>query len=647
MSEGEVTLGIAQQHELLLDSIDREDEVDLLEISAFLNSLVEAGSKTEQPNQRSYLRSLIRYWGTYVGNATGTYSSLELYPYSGLANSSDSPTLDENIETSDLTPSELQNLKTFAHFKIIEPIGEGGFAKVFLAEDTRLRRKVALKVFINRSVREELFAQILKNEGSPLQYDHPNILPIYQTDSFRGIPYIAMKYIAGGSLAERMEKDYWRPSVKEILLILQQVSNALNYLHEKNIIHRDIKPGNILLGFENDAYLADFGTAKAIERMYSDDILIGTPSYMALEVLQRPEKATVKADVYSLGVVAYEVFSGKIPFVGTTAEEIAELQKYYTAQPLHQFTDTPQAVSDLIDQCLTRNLDERPAAEDISRIIDRLIESELPQEMLEMRIGLFSSRPTDRAPIPRAGVHKATEAMASPSIDTSSPFAQSQTYYEDGVPPPPTPLHDLYDWTSYEEEKGIRSLFSKLSSWWRRLRSQPYEYPMPTYLPPISSPPPPPTATASSWHRPATEAIDSTASPPQNTVINLVKSPLGELPIGFLVITSELDKGNCLILYPGRYTLGRGLYLTDPAISQHHAKLIYAITEEGLGTFRLVDLGSTNGVKINNDKVADGYLNDNDRITIGKTVLTFIQLKSENLEGKEDVQIERTVTEYD
>ncbi len=206
-------------------------------------------------------------------------------------------------------------------YRIIEPIGRGGMASVFKAYEASLDRYIALKVLPPEFMHDPTFAERFTREAQTVaRLEHPQIIPIYayDIDSVTGTPWMAMRLIAGGSLSQRIKRGRVAPA--ESTRILKEVADALDYAHGAGVIHRDVKPQNILLDDSGRIYLADFGIAKMIEgsaHMTQTGMITGTPQYMA------PEQALGQAinksiDIYALGIVAYELFTGRVPFSADT-----------------------------------------------------------------------------------------------------------------------------------------------------------------------------------------------------------------------------------------------------------------------------------------------------------------------------------------
>src|SRR5437588_9198025 len=231
-------------------------------------------------------------------------------------------------------------------YRIVRSVGYGGMATVFLAQDIQLRREVAVKVFwpkpggtidfLRRFVRE---AQVLA------QLDHPNILPIYDYGEQNDRAYLIMPYMAGGSLRDLLQARRVLPPIEAIRLITQ-VLNALQYAHERGLIHRDIKPGNILLKADGTLLLSDFGLVKVlsadenskspfIAATQTGQMTGGTPEYMAPE--QAMGQALPTSDIYSVGVVLYEMLTGTRPFVADTSLAMAVKHLYEQPPSLRQF----------------------------------------------------------------------------------------------------------------------------------------------------------------------------------------------------------------------------------------------------------------------------------------------------------------------
>ncbi len=215
--------------------------------------------------------------------------------------------------------------QTLGHYKIKQQIGYGGMATVFLAEDIHLGREVALKVFWPRPGETEDFLRRFTREARVLaQLDHPNILPVYDYGEQGEMAFLVVPYMAGGSLKEILQKRKALPPSEAIQMICQ-VLPALQYAHDRNLIHRDIKPGNLLFKGDGNLVVADFGLVKVLEGEEREGVplqtlsetgqsIAGTPEYMSPE--QISGHAVAASDIYSLGIVLYEMVTGVRPFLG-------------------------------------------------------------------------------------------------------------------------------------------------------------------------------------------------------------------------------------------------------------------------------------------------------------------------------------------
>ena len=217
-------------------------------------------------------------------------------------------------------------------YRIERVVGEGGMATVYLAEDLKHRRQVAVKV-----MRPELSATLggdrfLREVEIAAQLNHPHILPMYDSgragDQAGGradeVLYYVMPYVEGESLAARIARQGELP-VRDALRIAREVAEALAYAHRRGIVHRDIKPANILLN-EGHALVADFGIARAVHSdgtaITATGLAIGTPQYMSPEQATGGREVDGRTDIYALGAVLYEMLSGEPPFTGRTPQAV-------------------------------------------------------------------------------------------------------------------------------------------------------------------------------------------------------------------------------------------------------------------------------------------------------------------------------------
>ncbi|MCX6026704.1 MAG: serine/threonine-protein kinase [Chloroflexi bacterium] len=210
--------------------------------------------------------------------------------------------------------------ETVGAYRIIEQLGQGGMATVYKAYHPALDRYVALKV-LHPAFREDAsFLMRFQREAKVIaKLEHPHIVPIYDYAEHTGQPYLVMKFIEGETLKARLARGPLAPD--EALHILRAVGAALSHAHRQGILHRDIKPSNILLTPSGEVYLADFGLARIAElgaTTLSADMLLGTPHYISPEQGQGRRDLDAGTDIYSLGVVLYEIVVGRVPFTADT-----------------------------------------------------------------------------------------------------------------------------------------------------------------------------------------------------------------------------------------------------------------------------------------------------------------------------------------
>ncbi len=203
-------------------------------------------------------------------------------------------------------------------FAILELIGRGGMGSVFKAHQPQLNRVVALKILPNDPARDPKFAERFLREAQALaRLDHPNIVTVHDSGEAGGFLYLVMEYVDGASLRQLLRERRLQP--EEALAIVPRICEALQFAHEQGVVHRDIKPENVLIDRQGRVKIADFGIAKLVSAdepraaLTEESCVIGTPHYMAPEQVERPRLVDHRADIYSLGVVFYEMLTGELP----------------------------------------------------------------------------------------------------------------------------------------------------------------------------------------------------------------------------------------------------------------------------------------------------------------------------------------------
>ncbi|MBN1163078.1 MAG: serine/threonine protein kinase [Candidatus Krumholzibacteriota bacterium] len=251
--------------------------------------------------------------------------------------------------------------KTVSHFRIIEALGEGGMGTVYKAQDLNLDRFVALKLLPpHLSAEEGLKKRFIREAKAASALEHPNICTIYEIgDLTDGQMFMAMAYYEGESLRQRMQKRI--PEPEQTLEIITQVASGLSRAHEQGIVHRDIKPANVMITGDGQLKILDFGVAKLAGQtvMTMAGSLLGTVAYMSPEQVNG-EEVDARSDIFSLGVMLYEMLTGEHPFAAD--HEMAMMYRIVNEdpQPLEYYrTNLPSRIQDLIDRALQKDREKR------------------------------------------------------------------------------------------------------------------------------------------------------------------------------------------------------------------------------------------------------------------------------------------------
>ncbi len=274
-------------------------------------------------------------------------------------------------------------------------LGGGGMSRVFVAEELRLRRKVVVKVLspeLAEGISVERFEREIQTVAALQQ---ANIVPVLSAGDSNGLPFYTMPFVEGQSLRARLGRGPL--AVTEVIGILRDVTRALGYAHERGIVHRDIKPDNVLLS-RGTAIVTDFGIAKAISasRTSSDRATltqmgtsIGTPAYMAPEQAAGDPNIDHRADIYALGAMAYELLTGRVVFADRTPQRMLAAHMSEAPSPIAAFRpDLPVPLADLIMSCLAKDANDRPqSAADIARTLDTLTSGSGMQAMPPVLLG--------------------------------------------------------------------------------------------------------------------------------------------------------------------------------------------------------------------------------------------------------------------
>ena len=255
-------------------------------------------------------------------------------------------------------------IAAFGDSYLIGPeIGRGGMSIVYSATDVRLQREVALKVLPpDLAFRGDVRERFVREAQTAARLNHPHIVPIYAVHEGQGMVCFAMALVRGESLAAQIARGYHQSSFKSIASTLEQIADALAYAHACGVVHRDIKPDNVLIDANSGrAMVTDFGIARAAEsgsRLTQTGIAVGTPAFMSPEQATGDREIDGRSDIYSLGVVGYLMLSGRLPFEAETTP--AMLVKHLTETPpslRNVRPDAPPVLVSMLERCLAK----RPA----------------------------------------------------------------------------------------------------------------------------------------------------------------------------------------------------------------------------------------------------------------------------------------------
>jgi tRNA A-37 threonylcarbamoyl transferase component Bud32 len=312
-------------------------------------------------------------------------------------------------------------------YKIVEKLGQGAMGEVFRAHDPVLGRDVAIKTVAGKLSSDEKALERFRREArSAAQLTHPNIITVYDFGDEQGTAYMAMELLEGADLRDLIEKDT-AGSLQDKLLIMEQLLDGLAFAHDKEVLHRDLKPGNVHILPNGQVKIMDFGLARRAKDGAATDVIMGTPYYMSPEQAQG-ERATKRSDIFSVGAVFYELLTGRRPFTGATIPAVLFAVVHREPEPLGELVpEAAGSLEALVARALRKNPDERfqDAAEMLNALRVVWAGGELPE------------------PVPLTGEDAVPERELGPPLSAASEtpgelreaVGEIEQYLADRVPP--------------------------------------------------------------------------------------------------------------------------------------------------------------------------------------------------------------------
>jgi tetratricopeptide (TPR) repeat protein len=303
-------------------------------------------------------------------------------------------------------------------YRVVEQLGSGGMATVYKAYHASLDRYVALKVMHPAFKGDANFLARFQREARVVaKLEHPNIIPVYDFSEHKGSPYLVMRFVEGETLKARLERD--QLTLPEILDVIRPMGEALTYAHEQGVLHRDIKPSNVILSDTDRVFLTDFGLARIVqagESSLTRDAMVGTPYYISPEQAIGKSELNARTDIYSFGVVLYELFTGRVPFQSDTPFAVIH-DHIYTPLPLPTSVnpDLPPELEKVLLKALAKEPEDRYAsAVELVTAVEQVITgvAAIPPAQLD-------STPT---PVSRETVPSQPQALKSPAQPQPEPI---------------------------------------------------------------------------------------------------------------------------------------------------------------------------------------------------------------------------------
>ncbi len=329
-----------------------------------------------------------------------------------------------------------QNTVIDGRYRVLHKIGSGGMADVYCAEDTHLGRRIAMKLLHRRFAQDTEFVERFRREASSAAgLQHPNVVGVYDRGEFEDTYYIAMEYCEGRSLKDVIRSE--APlDIRRAIAITKQILLAARFAHRRNVIHRDLKPHNVILDAEDNVKVADFGIARAgASDITQAGAIMGTAQYLSPEQAQgRP--VTQASDLYSVGVVLYELLTGKAPFEGESAVAIALKHVNQTPLSPRELVPTiPGNLDAVVLKALAKDTQDRyPDAESFLRDLDA-VESRLGRGPADMESTAVFAPVAAGAPPAGAPPVSVPTAVVPPATIDGSPPVEAEVI--DVLPPPP------------------------------------------------------------------------------------------------------------------------------------------------------------------------------------------------------------------
>src|ERR1039457_1318571 len=242
-------------------------------------------------------------------------------------------------------------------YRIIGLLGRGGMGEVYRATDLTLGQSVALKFLTEEASRNQRLLERFHGEVRVARLvSHPNVCRVYDIGEIEGMPFISMEYVDGEDLAELLLRIGRLPYDKA-LETARKLCAGLAAAHERGVIHRDLKPQNIMMNKRGEVVIMDFGLAAIADQLSGDEVRNGTPAYMAPEQLKGAE-VTARSDIYALGLVLYEIFTGKKPFDAKNVRQLLEMQE---STHLPSMTSSAADIDPMVEKAIRRCLNPDPA----------------------------------------------------------------------------------------------------------------------------------------------------------------------------------------------------------------------------------------------------------------------------------------------